>query len=52
MRSSASIIMTAMADLSEQGVDWGRIGIDDVVARLEATFAEFMGEIRDVRKRV
>jgi AcrR family transcriptional regulator len=47
-----SIIMTAMADLSEQGVDWGRIGIDDVVARLEATFAEFMGEIRDVRQRV
>ena len=47
-----SIIMTAMADLSEQGVDWGRVGIDDIVARLEATFAEFMGEIRDVRKRV
>jgi len=47
-----SIIMTAMADLSEQGVDWGRVGIDDIVARLEATFAEFMGEIRDVRQRV
>jgi AcrR family transcriptional regulator len=47
-----SIIMTAMADLSEHGVDWGRVWIDDVVARLEATFAEFMGEIRDVRQRV
>ena|SRR3984893_107910 len=47
-----SIIMTAMADLSEQGVDWGRVWIDDIVARLEATFAEFMGEIRDVRQRV
>jgi AcrR family transcriptional regulator len=47
-----SIIMTAMADLSDQGVDWGRVWIDDIVARLEATFAEFMGEIRDVRQRV
>jgi len=43
-----SIIMTALADLSEDGVDWGHIGIDDIVTRLEATFAEFMGEISDV----
>jgi AcrR family transcriptional regulator len=47
-----SIIMTAMSDLSEVGVDWKRIGIDDVVARLEATFAEFMIEIEDVRQPV
>jgi len=47
-----SIIMTAMADLSERGVDWGRVGIDDIVARLEATFAEFMDEIGDVRQQV
>jgi AcrR family transcriptional regulator len=47
-----SIIMTAMADLSEVGVDWERIGIDDVVARLEATFAEFMNEIEDARQPV
>jgi AcrR family transcriptional regulator len=47
-----SIIMTAMADLSEVGVDWERIGIDDIVARLEATFAEFMNEIEDVRQPV
>jgi len=47
-----SIIMTAMADLSEQGVDWGRVWIDDIVARLEATFAEFMDEIGDVRQQV
>jgi AcrR family transcriptional regulator len=47
-----SIIMTAMADLSEVGVDWERIGIDDIVSRLEATFAEFMNEIEDVRQLV
>jgi hypothetical protein len=47
-----SIIMTAMADLSERGVDWGRVGIDDIVARLEATFAEFKDEIGDVRQQV
>jgi hypothetical protein len=44
--------MTAMADLSERGVDWGRVGIDDIVARLEATFAEFIDEIGDVRQQV
>ena len=44
-----SIIMTALADLAEDGVDWGHIGIDDIVTRLEATFAEFMGEISEVR---
>jgi AcrR family transcriptional regulator len=48
----ASIIMTAMADLSEHGVDWGRVGIDDIVARLEATFGEFIGEISNVRQPV
>jgi AcrR family transcriptional regulator len=47
-----SIIMTALADLSEQGVDWGDVGIDGIVARLEATFAEFMGEIGNVRQPV
>jgi len=36
-----SIIMTALADLSEPGVGWETIGIEDVVARLEAAFAEF-----------
>ena len=47
-----SIIMTAVADLSEVGVDWEHIGIDDIAARLEATFAEFMNEIEDVRQSV
>jgi AcrR family transcriptional regulator len=43
-----SIIMTALADLSDDGVDWASIGIDDIVTRLEATFAEFIGEISEV----
>ena len=47
-----SIIMTALTDLSEQGVDWDAVGIDGVVARLEATFAEFIGEIENLRQPV
>jgi AcrR family transcriptional regulator len=43
-----TIIMTALADLTEDGVDWQQLGIDDIVSRLEATFAEFMTEISDV----
>ena len=42
-----SIIMTALGDLSEPGVDWHNVGVDDVISRLEATFAEFMDEIQD-----
>src|SRR5689334_16177743 len=42
-----SIIMTAMADLSEPGVDWQNENVDGVISRLEATFDEFMGEIQD-----
>jgi AcrR family transcriptional regulator len=42
-----SIIMTALSDLSEPGVDWENVGVDDVISRLEETFAEFMGEIKD-----
>jgi AcrR family transcriptional regulator len=47
-----SIIMTALSDLTEEGVDWQHVGVDDIVSRLEATFAEFMGEIADVRQPV
>jgi AcrR family transcriptional regulator len=41
----ASILMTALADLADGDVDWPHIGIDDVIARLEETFEDFMGEI-------
>jgi AcrR family transcriptional regulator len=42
-----SIIMTALGDLSEPGVDWHNENVDGVISRLEATFDEFMGEIQD-----
>jgi AcrR family transcriptional regulator len=42
-----SIIMTALDDLSEPGVDWDNVGVDGVISRLEETFAEFMGEIKN-----
>ena len=47
-----TIIMTALGDLSEGGVDWEHVGIDDIVMRLEATFAEFMDEIGNVQQLV
>jgi AcrR family transcriptional regulator len=47
-----AIIMTALADLTEDGVDWANIGIDDIVARLEETFTEFTDEIEDLRQPV
>jgi AcrR family transcriptional regulator len=36
-----SIVMTALDDLSDASTDWQRLTVDDVVARLEATYAEF-----------
>jgi AcrR family transcriptional regulator len=43
----ASIIMNALADLWDDA-DWGHIGVDDLVSRLEASFAEFIGLVRDI----
>jgi hypothetical protein len=43
----ASIIMTAMSDLGD-GTDWSQVGIDDLVSRLQATFAEFIGLVGDI----
>lgn len=37
----ASIIMTAVGDLDEN-TEWETLSIDDIVDRVEATFAEFM----------
>jgi len=48
----ASIIMTAMGDLSEEETDWQQVGIDDVVSRLEDAFAEFTELVDDVRRPV
>nr|WP_041315011.1 TetR family transcriptional regulator [Mycobacterium sp. JS623] len=47
-----SVIVTALGDLSEPGVDWDNVGgVDGVVSRLEATFAEFMEEIQNAAQR-
>ena len=47
-----SIIMTALGDLSEPGVEWENVGVDGVISRLEETFAEFMDEIGNVQQLV
>jgi AcrR family transcriptional regulator len=47
----ASLIMTALGDLSEE-TDWQHVGIDDIVSRLEVTFAEFTELVADVRQPV
>jgi hypothetical protein len=47
----ASLIMTALGDLSEE-TDWQQVGIDDIVSRLEVTFAEFTELVADVRQPV
>ena len=47
----ASFIMTALDDLGEE-TDWQQVGIDDIVSRLEAAFAEFIELVDDVRQPV
>ncbi|HVQ49107.1 MAG TPA: TetR family transcriptional regulator [Mycobacterium sp.] len=47
----AAFIMTALGDLSDE-TDWQRLGIDDIVSRLEAAFAEFIELMDDVRHSV
>jgi hypothetical protein len=47
----SSFIMTALGDLGEK-TDWQRVGIDDIVSRLEAAFAEFTELVDDVRHSV
>jgi AcrR family transcriptional regulator len=44
----ASIIMTSLADLAGDGIDWDKLGIDDVISRLETAFAEFVGLVGDI----
>ena len=47
----ASFIMTALGDLGEE-TDWQQVGIDDIVSRVEAAFAEFIELVDDVRQPV
>jgi AcrR family transcriptional regulator len=37
-----SIIMTALDDLTDESTDWQHLTVDDIVARLEATYVEFI----------
>ena len=43
------VIMTALTDLAAEVRDWSQVTIDDLAARVETTFVDFMGEIADVR---
>lgn len=43
-----SIVMTALADLADGDTDWGSIGIDDVLARLESAFDDLIGLSADI----
>jgi AcrR family transcriptional regulator len=47
-----SVIMTALADLADEKTDWEHLGVGDIVARLEETFAEFTGLMASVRQAV
>ena len=38
----AAIIITALGDLASPATDWDRIGVEEVVARAEATYREFI----------
>jgi hypothetical protein len=40
----ASVIMTAQADLGAE-TDWTQVGVDDIIARVDETYAELMGEM-------
>jgi AcrR family transcriptional regulator len=44
----ASIVMTALADLGDDDTDWDEVGVDDVISRVDATFAEFIGLVGDI----
>ncbi|MGV0873646.1 TetR family transcriptional regulator [Mycolicibacterium sp. XJ879] len=42
------ITMTALADLTDHGLDWEQVGVDDIVTRLQDTYAEFTGLMSEV----
>ncbi|MGE2723614.1 TetR family transcriptional regulator [Mycolicibacterium pulveris] len=42
------ITMTALGDLTDHGLDWEQIGVDDIVTRLQDTYAEFTGLMSEV----
>lgn len=42
------VTMTALADLTDSGLDWDQIGLDDIIARLEDTYAAFTSLMSEV----
>jgi hypothetical protein len=44
--------MTALTYLGDGALDWTQVSIDDIVSRLEATYAEFTDLADDVRQSV
>lgn len=47
-----SVLMTAYADLAAEDTDWSQLRIDDLITRLEDTFAEFTGLMGALREAV
>ncbi len=47
-----SVMSTALADLAEDGIDWDHLGVEDIITRLESTFAEFTGLMGELRQAV
>jgi AcrR family transcriptional regulator len=47
-----SIMMTALTNLGDEGLDWTQLSIDDAIDQLEATYAEFTCEIGAPRQPV
>ena len=47
-----SILMTALTDLADEGREWSQLSIDDVIDRLEVSFAEFTGLTTGIRQPV
>jgi AcrR family transcriptional regulator len=47
-----SILMTALTDLAEEGREWSQLSIDDVIDRVEVSFAEFTGLTTGIRQPV
>lgn len=43
-----SITMTALADLTDNDLDWDQIGLDDIITRLEDTYAAFTSLMSEV----
>jgi hypothetical protein len=42
--------MTALRGLATDGRDWSEVGIDDLIERLEVTFADFTGLMGNLRQ--